>query len=148
MKNRILLIDDEPDILLVVGMVLRSEGFEIDTAESAEEGLKKIETNTFHAVVCDFLMPKMNGIDFIKQLRADNRFLPVVFLSGHADGKNKIEMMNFGAVELVQKPHIERLALALRKCLTLHNNVQDFAELGGHAMDFLRILHNADRKAS
>lgn len=148
MKNRILLIDDEPDILLVVGMVLRSEGFEIDTAESAQEGLKKIETNTFHAVVCDFLMPKMNGIEFIKQLRADNRFLPVVFLSGHADGKNKLEMMNFGAVELVQKPHIERLAPALRKCLTTHNDVQDFAELGGHAMDFLRILHNADRKAS
>lgn len=148
MKKRILLIDDEPDILLVVSMVLRSEGFEIDTAESAEEGFKKIEMNSFHAIVSDFLMPKMNGIDFIKELRAQNRFLPVVFLSGHADGKDKLEMMNFGAVELIQKPHIERVAPALRKCLGTHDDIQDFAELGGHAMDFLKILHNADRKAS
>ena len=148
MKNRILLIDDEPDILYVVSMVLHSEGFEVETAESGEEGLKKIATNSFHAVVCDLLMPGMDGIDVIKALRSQNRFIPVIFLSGHADGKDKIQMMNFGAVELIQKPAVEKVGPALNKLLSTHDDVQDFAKLGGDAMDFLKILHNADRKAS
>ncbi|MFP5387512.1 MAG: response regulator [Bacteriovoracia bacterium] len=145
-RPRILLIDDEKDILTLLGSFLEGEGFEVETAENGELALKKINSESFSAVVCDLKMPVMDGITLLKKIREAKNFLPFVFLSGHANLDDEHEVINYGSYELIHKPHIDKIPMTLRALLKADQEVKRLEKSGVHAIDFLEILHESNIK--
>jgi DNA-binding NtrC family response regulator len=102
--EKILLIDDETDFLDVMQERLAIHGVDADTSESAEEALKKIETQIYDAVILDLKMPGMDGIEALKRIRDRHPELQVILLTGHASVEKCIEAMKSGAMDFILKP--------------------------------------------
>ncbi|MBN2301527.1 MAG: response regulator [Lentisphaerae bacterium] len=103
-KSRILLVDDDTNLLLTLGDFLSFEGYEIETADSAEQGLKKLKSVNPDLIVLDMSMPGMGGTGFLKAIAADggNPSYPVLVLTARA---NMEEFFNDMAVDgFVAKP--------------------------------------------
>jgi two-component system response regulator VicR len=81
MRKRILVVDDEPDTVDLVKLVLETEGFEVTTAYSGNECLKQIETSMPDAVLLDIMMPEMDGWEVFKNIRERYENLPVAMLT-------------------------------------------------------------------
>jgi DNA-binding NtrC family response regulator len=148
LKPKILLVDDEADILHILSFLLRREGFDIVTAKSGQEGLDKILSEKFDGVITDLRMPGLDGISLLKKVRSHHSFMPFIFLSGHARPEDEHEMINYGAYELIVKPHVERIPEALRTLLKAGKDIKSL-ELTGEetAEEFLDLVHLADKKA-
>jgi len=86
MKKRILIVDDEDDILNLVRLILEDAGFECETARDGIEGLKVIQQQNFDLVLLDIMMPILTGWEVLRHLRADEqtRNLPVAMLTARA----------------------------------------------------------------
>lgn len=148
MKNKILLVDDEPEILNTLGFLLAHEGYEIETASNGEEALVALADNSFKAVVCDLLMPKLDGLSLLRKVRSDNKLIPFLFLSGHAGIEEELEVTNFGAYDLVHKPHLNQIPGALSKLIQADKEVKMLQDSGVEAMEFLELLHNSNKRVA
>ena len=84
-KLKLLLVDDEVNILKSYVRALRNEPYEISTANSAEEALKLVVADHFDVIISDFRMPGMNGVEFFRKVRQIDRSIIRVILSGYAD---------------------------------------------------------------
>jgi two-component system alkaline phosphatase synthesis response regulator PhoP len=106
MAHRILLVDDEPDILEFIGYNLAKEGYEIFTAPDGVEALKVAAECRPHLILLDMMMPKMDGLQTCKALRempetADTR---IVFLSALSEEDNQLTGFDAGADDYIPKP--------------------------------------------
>ena len=103
---RVLLVDDTPDILLVVSRRLQSWGYEPITAESGEEGLKAAQEQLPDLILLDIMMPKMKGRDVCARLKADpkTRHIPVIFLTALGLADHIQAGMELGADDYIVKP--------------------------------------------
>ena len=106
MAHRILLVDDEPDILEFIGYNLAKEGYEIFTAPNGVEALKVAAECRPHLILLDMMMPKMDGLQTCKALRempetADTR---IVFLSALSEEENQLTGFDAGADDYIPKP--------------------------------------------
>jgi DNA-binding response OmpR family regulator len=101
---KVLYIDDEP-ALLDVGKIFLEKmgGVSVDTSNSAYEGLKKIASNRYDAVVTDYEMPGMDGIELLKQLRSQGNDIPLIIFTGRGRESVAIEALNNGADFYLQK---------------------------------------------
>jgi DNA-binding NtrC family response regulator len=104
MTEKILLIDDEQDFLTVMSERMEARNMMVSTASSAKEGLEKVATGNFDAVILDLMMPEIDGIETLKLLKEKNPDLAVILLTGHATIKQGIEAMRLGALDLLEKP--------------------------------------------
>lgn len=103
---KVLLVDDEPDLLEQAKIFLEKEekGIEIETALSAEEGLKKLDKEDYDAIVADYQMPKLDGLEFLEILRKDwESDIPFIVFTGRGREKVAIEALNLGADRYLQK---------------------------------------------
>jgi CheY-like chemotaxis protein len=106
-QARILIVDDSPTILKVVGGILTRHGFEIATARDGLQGIERIRRGeVFDLVLLDFVMPRMNGYQFCRELRSDPelRMLPVVLMSAKGDRIRDHFVNQTGAVDAITKP--------------------------------------------
>lgn len=106
----ILLVDDEIDLLDIVKMDMESVGNEILTASNGQEALnimKKVKEGTLwvDAVLSDINMPIMNGLIFLRELRAMGLETPFVFFSGYGDKEKTMEAQRLGALDFLEKPY-------------------------------------------
>jgi DNA-binding response OmpR family regulator len=145
-KSKILLIDDEEDILHILRFTLLREGYDVESTMSGPAGLALVMKNKYTAVVCDLNMPELDGLSLIKKVRAGHNLVPFVFLSGHAHGNHEREMINYGAYELVMKPNLDRIPEVLRVLNKAGRELDDLAKKGGDAMEFLELINDADKK--
>jgi PAS domain S-box-containing protein len=101
---RVLLIDDEPDLLVIVKLFLEQDrDMAVTTAESAQAGLKFLSGSQFDAIVCDYEMPGMNGIELLKTLRGMDLTIPIIIFTGKGNEAVVIEALNNGADFYLQK---------------------------------------------
>ena len=140
-KPRVLLIDDEPDILEVMSMMLTRDGFEISLAASGEEALGILKSHVFDVVVCDFMMPKMDGITMLKKVRANKDYTPYIFFSGNADDSHGTKMVGLGAYELLPKTQIKNLSEVVRKTIQHNESIKNLGEQPSEqSEEFLSLL--------
>lgn len=100
----VLLVDDEPQLLELTGYFLeRTKEFEVATAKSAGEAAELMKDSGFQAIVCDYQMPDMDGIDFLKALRARDIDIPFILFTGKGREDVAIEALNCGADFYLQK---------------------------------------------
>jgi len=102
--DRVLLIDDEVEFVDALAERLRTRGLSVETANSGEEGIEKVKASTYHAVVLDFAMPGMDGIETLKAIREKKPDLQIMLLTGQATIKAAVEATRLGAVDVLEKP--------------------------------------------
>lgn len=100
---RILVIEDEPDLLASLARSLRDEGYAVDTAPDGDEGLYKAETWNYDAVVLDVMLPKRDGWQVLAQLRK-SKATPVLMLTARDAVKDRIRGLDAGADDYLVKP--------------------------------------------
>lgn len=104
--KKILIVDDEPDILEIISYNLKKEGYEILTAKNGTEGLEKTTSFKPDLVILDIMMPKMNGIEVCKILRSKPEYnnTLIIFLTALSDESSQIKGLETGADDYVNKP--------------------------------------------
>jgi len=130
---RILVVDDEPQILRALQMKLRGAGYAVDTAATAEEALMKAGMRPPAAIVLDLLLPDGSGTDVCRELRRWNT-APILVLSAVGEEKEKIAALDAGADDYVTKPFsgdelLARLRAALRRAAPRPDRVVEVGEL-------------------
>ena len=105
-RHRILLVDDEPSIVKMVGKRLEVEGFEVLIAIDGQEGLDKARAERPDLIVLDLMLPKLNGYEVCTMLKQDTRYqgIPVVLFTAKAQEKDEKLGMECGANAYVKKP--------------------------------------------
>ena len=106
MSKRLLLVDDEPNLLRAVAACLSSEGYEVDTARSGEEALVHIAQRLPDLIVSDIRMPRMDGYALARQLRSNPRtdLIPIVFLTAKDESSERIAGIRSGVDAYLTKP--------------------------------------------
>jgi len=100
----ILVVDDEPNYLIVLSELLRDEGFEVFTAPDGNEGLAVVEEVDLDLVITDMQMPGMDGLQFLDKIKAKNSHLPVIMITAFAEVEKAVAAMQAGAFNYLAKP--------------------------------------------
>lgn len=111
--SKILLVDDEADILEFLKYNLELEGYEITTALNGKEALEKL-TEFTDLVILDLMMPVLDGFEVIERMKKDSRFknIPVIFLTAKNGEISEIKALELGAIDYIQKPISPKKLLA------------------------------------
>lgn len=101
--SRILIIEDDENILQLERDYLEANGFEVDTANNGEDGLKKALSNQYSLILLDIMLPKTDGFEVCKKTR-DTKDIPILLVSAKKDDSAKINGLGFGADDYIVKP--------------------------------------------
>ena len=111
---RVLVVEDEPDLLRIIAQTLREDGYAVDEASDGEDGLFKARAWTYDAVVLDLLMPKLTGWEVLEQLRRTHS-TPVLILTARDGVNDRVRGLDAGADDYLAKPfHLTELKARLR----------------------------------
>jgi two-component system NtrC family sensor kinase len=114
--SKILIIDDEEGNVRVLSMSLKSDGYDVVTAYSGEEGMAVFHKESPDIVLTDLKMPGMNGLEVLKKIKGDNSETEVIIITGHGDIDSAIEALQYGASDFINKPiRDEGLSIALKR---------------------------------
>jgi len=102
--SKILIVDDEAAIRSALKEVLEYEGFTISEAPDGETALKMVLKESFDLIFCDIKMPKLDGLDFLSELKKEEIQVPVVMITGHGTIDTAVEAIKRGAYDFIQKP--------------------------------------------
>ena len=106
MARRVLVVDDDPLTLEILGTILDLEEFEVDSASRGDDALRMIRENDYDVVVSDVMMPGMTGCELVAQLRREARSaeLPVILLTARSSADDRAEGAATGATAYLTKP--------------------------------------------
>jgi len=100
---RILIVEDEPDLLRSLVQALREEGYAVDPAADGEDGLFKAETYDYDAIILDVMLPKLDGWEILRRLRKTKK-TPVLMLTARDQSRDRVRGLDTGADDYVVKP--------------------------------------------
>ena len=105
-NKRLLLIDDDPNLILLVKDYLEFRGYEVVTAENGREALEVLEQDIPDMIICDVMMPEMDGYALVEHVRQDPRtnWIPVLFLSAKGQSQDRVRGLSTGADVYMVKP--------------------------------------------
>lgn len=134
MFMRILVVEDERDLNRVISKRLEKEGYCVDSCFDGEEALDYIDAGEFDAVILDIMMPKMNGLDVVKNIRARKIDIPVLFLTAKDAVSDRVAGLDAGAEDYMVKPFafeelLARIRVMVRKQAGKTTNVFDIGDL-------------------
>jgi DNA-binding NtrC family response regulator len=121
---KVLVIDDEPNIRELLKRILERHGYAVFTAADGQEGLETLKANLdIDIAFTDITMPKLSGLDFLKQARHINPKIEVVIITGHSDVQSSVEAVEFGASGYLIKPlqvaeiisHLKRASMRIQE---------------------------------
>ncbi len=150
MGDRILVVDDDPDILQYVKMNLELEGFETETASNGADALQVASANPPSLVLLDVMMPGMDGLTTLRHLRNDppTASVPVVMLTARALAQDRVKGLDLGADDYITKPFaVEELVARVRTVIRRAQQMRDVSPLTGLPGNF-RIADELERRIS
>ena len=104
MSDKVLLVDDEKELLEVVAERMRLLGMDVSTTTSPWIALKMVEKEPYDAVVMDLVMPGMGGVAVLKAIKQMHPDIQVILLTGHADIELSKQALKLGALDVMEKP--------------------------------------------
>jgi DNA-binding response OmpR family regulator len=143
MGSKVLLVEDEAGLILTLTDRLRSEGFDVTSAEDGEVGLATALAENFDLIILDVMLPKKNGLDVCRDLRRKNITTPILMLTAKGETIDKVLGLKLGADDYLTKPFemmelFARIEALLRRSpLTNQNSIEKF-RFGAVAIDFRR----------
>ena len=132
---RILIVDDDRDICLVLSKFLGKNDYQTEVAHSGEEGLKLLRQNDFELVLCDYRLPDLTGVEMLRKIKLLKPQTAVIIITGYSDVKTAVETFKYGASDYVTKPLYpdellvtitETIAKNKSRTLPLENNAKEF----------------------
>ncbi len=135
--NRVLVVDDEPQILRALAINLRARRYEVFTAPNGTEALATAASHPPDLVILDLGLPDMDGIDVIRGLRGWTT-VPIVILSGRTDSADKVDALDAGAYDYLTKPFgVDELMARMRAVArrAVPDDVQPVVTFGGTTVD-------------
>ena len=146
-KIKILIVDDEPDILEILKLNLQNEGYKVSTAENGKKALKKADKINPDLIVLDLMMPIMDGIETCERLRLDSRYKNtlIMFLTARAEDYSQIAALDVGADDYINKPVKPRVFLSkikslLRRKLEPNDSILKYGDLSIDPEEYKVIL--------
>jgi FixJ family two-component response regulator len=143
-KGRVLLLDDDREILEMCNEVLTTHGFEVSPYHDPKDALQAVAAGLLtDVIITDFRMPVMNGLQFLEQLKQMNCQVPIIMFTGVADKELAINALNAGCYSLVEKPvrnhelvHYVEQALAYGRWESISSRLLQ------ECRDLIRLLRN------
>ena len=121
---RLLIIEDERKTAALLGSTLRQEGFEVVYAHDGAAGLKMALGQSFDAMLVDIMLPKLDGLSLVRELRRQGRATPVLMLSARGEVEQRVEGLDAGADDYLPKPFAMSELMARLRSLLRRNNQQ------------------------
>lgn len=133
---RLLLVEDEPDLARSLARALREDGYAVDVAEDGDEGRFKALENDYDAIILDWMLPVMSGLDLLVELRKKKR-TPVLMLTARRAVDQRVEGLNAGADDYLAKPFdLKELRARLRAIIRRSaGEARDQIEIGSVVVD-------------
>ncbi|RMG35698.1 MAG: sigma-54-dependent Fis family transcriptional regulator [Methanobacteriota archaeon] len=143
MRVKILVVDDEKEMLVSYQRILKKAGYQVCSSQSAEKALKLLEQNDdFSLIICDLKMPGMDGMELLYELRKEYPFLPVIMVTGHGTLEKGIEAVKQGAFDFIEKPFSsQKLIDAIEKAL---QHLAPSKEENSHEYGFGNIIGKSE----
>jgi len=144
MKKKILIIEDEPDLVKGLKLNLSDEGFEVDSAVNGVEGFRKAVEEAPDLIILDIMLPEMDGLEVCRKLRQKNIDIPVIMLTAKGGEIDKVVGLEIGADDYMTKPFSIRELLARIKARLRHSEkeakpVPEIYSIGDIEIDFARF---------
>ncbi|MDB4975016.1 MAG: C4-dicarboxylate transport transcriptional regulatory protein [Myxococcaceae bacterium] len=118
MRASVLIVDDEKNILITLSRALKVEGYEVDVAGSGKLGLERAKAKSYDAILLDVQLPDIDGLEVLRQVKADREDVPVLVMSGHGTIDTAVVATRSGAHDFLEKPiGSERLLLSLSRAI-------------------------------
>jgi two-component system phosphate regulon response regulator PhoB len=126
-KSKILLIEDEPDILEVIQYNLEREGHKVVACRNGEQGLSRIRTDNPDLVILDLMLPGMDGVEVCRQVKADpiTRAIPVIMVTAKSEESDVVLGLGIGADDYISKPFSPRELVARVKVVLRRGPLRD-----------------------
>ncbi len=138
---RMLVVDDDDGLREYLQALASSRGFQVFAAPSGEEAVATLERSRPDLVTLDLVLPGMNGLETLKQLKERLPEVPVIMLSGHGQARSIVEAMKLGAADFLRKPfEVEELEVAFQKALEKRALKQEVEELRGRVRSEAELL--------
>jgi two-component system response regulator HydG len=126
MKNKILVVDDEPVHLKMLETVLRDQGYSVALAGSGDAAIRATETQFYDLILLDMRMPGMDGLETLNSIKAVNPGVPIIIMTAFASVKTAVKAMKTGAYDYITKPiDIDMLSIQIRTALEHHGLEQE-----------------------
>src|SRR5262245_15265669 len=143
MNRRILLIEDEPGLVLTLTDRLSSEGYQVEFARDGESGLDRALKGAFDLIVLDIMLPQKSGFDVCRDLRQRGNNIPILMLTARGHGVNKVVGLNLGADDYLTKPFemmdlLARIEALLRRVPATPSAQIETYQFGSIKVDFRR----------
>jgi len=131
---RVLVVEDEPDLLTVLAQALREQGYAVDTASNGRDGLFKARGGQYDGVILDLMLPLIDGMQVLKQLRAQGHSVPVLLLTARDALSDRVRGLDTGADDYVVKPFdmaelLARLRAIVRRAGGTANPIIELGEI-------------------
>ncbi|AFY83515.1 hybrid sensor histidine kinase/response regulator [Oscillatoria acuminata] len=143
--DRILVVDDSPDNVLLVKTILEEEGYDISQADSGYVALAQIDESPPDLVLLDIMMPGMDGYEVTRRIRGNKKlpFIPILLITAH-DQPSVVEGLDLGADDFIRKPvELDELLARVRSLLRLKHSVDERDEIARQREDFVsRLTHD------
>ncbi|WP_304647984.1 response regulator transcription factor [uncultured Duncaniella sp.] len=147
MKDRILLVEDDSTLSMIVSETLQRDGFEVMTAGDGEDGLRKFTRHGADLIIADVMMPRMDGFEMGRRIRQINQNVPLLFLTAKSEIEDIVEGFELGGNDYLKKP-FKMLELIVRIKALLRKNVikeDNQFEIGDYTLDLsTQILSHKD----
>jgi two-component system alkaline phosphatase synthesis response regulator PhoP len=137
-KRRILVVEDEPGLVLTLSDRLRSEGHEVEVATDGNAAFEAARAGSFDLVVLDIALPKRNGLDVCRDLRREGVDTPILMLTARAELTDKVVGLKLGADDYLTKP-FEMMELLARVEALLRRSGRALAGPGAYAFGDVRV---------
>ncbi len=122
---KILIIDDEKNIVEFLKQGLESKMFSVEAAYDGERGAFLGRTGSYDLIILDYILPKMNGVEVLKEIRSENKHIPVIMLTVKSEIKNKEEAFLIGADDYLTKPFLfDELLMRIKAILKRPNKIE------------------------
>jgi EAL domain-containing protein (putative c-di-GMP-specific phosphodiesterase class I) len=139
-EKRLLVVDDEPDVLHSIKRFLTHVGYEVETVASGEQAIEQVHQTSFDVIISDLRMPGMNGLQLMRAIREHDLDVPVILITGHPDLCSAMEAIEFGAFRYITKPYD---TYELDQMVTSAMKYHRLARIKRAALEILGITHPA-----
>lgn len=131
---KILLVDDEKQLIKALSVILKQNNYSVDLAYDGEEGLDYALTGLYDLIILDVMMPKIDGFTLLKKIRSKGINCPVLMLTAKSEIPDKVEGLNYGADDYITKPFdtselLARIKALLRRKDTFTGNILTFGDI-------------------
>jgi DNA-binding NtrC family response regulator len=121
-KNKALVVDDDPSVLAVLGGYMKAFDFEVETTENPRTALELCRRNRYDIIMSDLVMPQMNGLEFLQEVRQADSEAAFIMITGYPSIESAVEAIRRGAHDYITKPfRIEEVKLKIDRALLEKN---------------------------